>query len=77
MGVTGWLSKKDKKEGEIIRQNLKKRDRIRFMKKGWGVLPLCQNKSQKKIEKAYILNSFKLLRKRLETCNQIHKNIRT
>ena len=48
MGATDWLSKKDKKEGGIIRQNLKKRDRVWFMKKGWEVLPLCQNKSQKK-----------------------------
>ena len=46
MGVTNWLSKEDKKEGGIIRQKLKKRDRMRFMEKG-GVLPLCQNKSQK------------------------------
>ena len=48
MGVTDWLSKKDKKEGGIIRQNLKKRDRVWFMKKGWEVLPLCQYKSKKK-----------------------------
>ena len=47
MGVTNCLSKEDKKEGGIIRQNLKKRDRVRFMKKKGGVLPLCQNKSQK------------------------------
>ena len=36
MGVTDWLSKKDKREGGIIRQNLKKRDRVWFMKKGGG-----------------------------------------
>ena len=35
MEVTDWLSKKDKKEVEIIRQNLKKRDRVWFIKKGW------------------------------------------
>ena len=48
MGVTDWLSKKDKKEGGIIRQNLKKRGRVWFIKKGWEVLPFCQNKSKKK-----------------------------
>ena len=48
MGVTDWLSKKDKKEGGIRRHNLKKRDRVWLMKKGWEVLPLCQNKLQKK-----------------------------
>ena len=67
MEVTDWLIKKYKKEVEIIRQNLKKRDRVWFIKKGWweggGVLTLCQNKPQKKIKKTYILNFFKLLRK--------------
>ena len=36
MEVTDWLIKKYKKEVEIIRQNLKKRDRVWFMKKGGG-----------------------------------------
>ena len=36
MEVTDWLIKKYKKEVEIIRQKLKKRDRVWFMKKGGG-----------------------------------------
>ena len=74
MGATDWLSKKDKKEGGIIRQHLKKRDRVRLMKKGWRYYHLSH---KKKIKKTYVLNSFKLLRRKLETCNQIyiHKNI--
>ena len=40
MGVTDWLSKKDKKEGGIIRQNLKKRDRMWLMKKGGSTTTL-------------------------------------
>ena len=70
MGVTDWLSQKDKKEGGIIRQNLKKRGRVWFIKKGWEILPLCQNKSKKKtIKKTYILDSFKFFGKILEACN--------
>ena len=78
MGVTNCLSKEDKKEGGIIRQNLKKRDRVRFMKKkGGGYYHSAKISHKKKIKKTYIFNSFKLLRKTLETCNQIyiHKNI--
>ena len=39
-----WLSKKEKIDGGIIGQNLKKRDRVTFMKRGLGegILPLCQ-----------------------------------
>ena len=52
MEVTDWLSKKDKKEVEIIRQNFKERQGVVYEKRvagGTGVLPLCQNKPQKKI----------------------------
>ena len=77
MGVTVWLTKKDKKEGGIIRQNLKKRDRVWLMKKGWRYYHFAKISHKKKIKKTYVLNSFKLLRRKLETCNQIyiHKNI--
>ena len=39
MGVTNWLSKKDKKEGGTIRQNLKKRDGEVYKKGGATTLP--------------------------------------
>ena len=57
MGATDWLSKKDKKEGGIIRQNLKKRDRVWFMKKGWRYYHYAKISHKKKIGKTYILNS--------------------
>ena len=69
MGVTDWLSKKDKREGGIIRQNLKKRDRVWFMKKGggggWRYYHFTKISLKKKIKKTYIFISFKLLRKKI------------
>ena len=69
-----WLSKKDKKEGGIIIKNIKKRDRVAFMKKREVNTTLPSMSHKKTIQKTYILNSFKLLRKRLEICNQIYIN---
>ena len=48
MGATDWLSKKDKKEGGIIRQNLKKRDRVWLMKKGWQYYHFAKISHKKK-----------------------------
>ena len=73
-GVTDWLRQK---RGRNNTTKFEKRNRVRFMKKSWGYYHSAKISHKKRIKKTYILNSFKVLRKRLETCNQIyiHKNI--